>query len=235
MRRGVPGNARTGTPAASAPCHEMSCFVMRDRHGTVMKCHVPLHASGPIAARPPPARSFLHRVPFRLRSVRARRRPASRSPFRANSRAPARASAGAVRAPDCAYARERHGAGRTSPPLPPGFCGPAPPCPGRKVMKGGPGSRLSHAISCLPHFPPSQALSARRSPGSRPPPVCILHIVPPSVSVPFAPPPACLRRVPVSRVIAWARPPAFCAGAVRAPDNARASSKRRAHILPSVP
>ena len=32
------------------------------------------------------------------------------------------------------------------------------------------------------------------------PPACILHIVPPSRFVPFAPPPACLRRGPFSRV-----------------------------------
>ena len=60
--------------------------------------------------------------------------------------------------------------------------------------------RRCHEVSCCVmrcHVPPRRALSADLLEA---PVVCILHVVPPSRFVPFAPPPACLRRVPVSRV-----------------------------------
>ena len=68
------------------------------------------------------------------------------------------------------------------------------------VAKGAGTLRRCHEVSCCVmrcHVPPRRALSADLLEA---PVVCILHVVPPSRFVPFAPPPACLRRVPVSRV-----------------------------------
>ncbi len=78
-------------------------------------------------------------------------------------------------------------------------------------------------MSCFAAAPPLSACLAEA------PPVCILHIVPPSASVPFASPPACLWRVPVSRV-AWARAPAS-APARSARLVARASQAQGARLL----
>ena len=85
-----------------AECHELSCSVMRchDRHA------------------PADALPFLHRVPFSsIPSSPLARRQSGRTLCRAyRAHPPARVSAGAVRAPDCACARTREaGPGRTSP------------------------------------------------------------------------------------------------------------------------
>ena len=68
------------------------------------------------------------------------------------------------------------------------------------VAKGAGTLRRCHEVSCCVmrcHVPPRRALSADLLEA---PVVCILHVVPPSRFVLFAPPPACLRRVPFSRV-----------------------------------
>ena len=107
---------RNGVPAK---CHDVSCFVMRAA-GNVMFRHGPprlrrhRHPS-------PSCMPFLHRISFRSLLPAAGSPPSGGSLFRAY-RAPASARAGArilrrraFRAPDCAYAHERTGAGRTFP------------------------------------------------------------------------------------------------------------------------
>ena len=103
-------------------------------------------------------------------------------------------------------------------------CPAAPACQVRRMKPSTPPGAHSrcvmkcHVLSCEGHDRLSAGLANAPS-------VWVLHVIPPSRFVPFALPAACLRRDPFSRV-SHACAPARRAGAVRAPDCARAS-----HVL----